>query len=410
MIDVTGILLTKTRRDLRRRLAQFVAIGLTVFLGVLLFVATYAAYRNLGTSYQQTYQRLSFADLTATGGDPDRVAAAVRSADGVAAVATRSRAQLPLVIGDDKLLGQVIGAPVGQPAAVNRVDVTAGDRLSATDPDGVLVEQHTAKTFGLAPGDRLQVLGGSTWRTVTVRGIADSAEYLYPASSRQNVLGDPHSFAVVFAPEQTVQTLAGTAATRQALVRLTPGGRDSGAAAQVTGQLRAAGATAVQAQADQASNAVLQQDLTGYAELSVAFPALFLTAAAIAAYVLITRLVLAERRVIATFLAAGVSRGTASSPAPSPRCWASWPVRSRPRRSPTPTPPASASRTRSCASIRSSSCSVSCSDSWSASSAVPPRPSPPPGSRRPRRCAAAAAPSARPGGWAGRSPGPIGCR
>lgn len=310
MIGVTGILLTKTRRDLRRRLAQFAAIGLTVFLGVLLFVATYGAYRNLDTSYQRTYQRLSFADLTATGGDPDRVAAAVRSVDGVAAVATRTRVQLPLRIGEDKLLGQVIGAPADQPSAVNRVDVTVGDPLSTADPDGVLVEQHTAKTFDLAPGDRLQVFGGSTWRTVTVRGIADSAEYLYPASSRQDVLGDPHSFAVVFVPEQTARTLAGTAATEQTLVRLTPTGRDSGAAAQVTGQLRAAGATAVQAQADQASNAVLHEDLTGYSELSVAFPALFLTAAAIAAYVLITRLVLAERRVIATFLAAGVSRGT----------------------------------------------------------------------------------------------------
>ena len=303
---MTGILLTKTRRDLRRRLAQFAAVGLTVFLGVLLFVATYAAYRNLDTSYQRTYQRLSFADLTATGGDPDRVAAAVRSSDGVAAVATRTRAQLPVVIGGDKLLGQVIGAPVDRPAAVDRVDVIAGDRLSAADPDGVLVEQHTAKTFDLVPGDGLRVFDGSGWRALTVRGVVDSPEYLYPASNRQNVLGDPHSFAAVFAPEQTVQTLAGTAATRQTLVRL----RDPGAAAQVTDQLRAAGATAVQAQADQASNAVLQQDLTGYSELSVAFPALFLTAAAIAAYVLITRLVLAERRVIATFLAAGVSRAT----------------------------------------------------------------------------------------------------
>lgn len=43
MSPVNRILLTKTRRDLRRRLAQFAAIGLTVLVGVLLFTASYDA-------------------------------------------------------------------------------------------------------------------------------------------------------------------------------------------------------------------------------------------------------------------------------------------------------------------------------------------------------------------------------
>lgn len=308
MSGVPGILLTKTLRDLRRRLAQFAAVAVTVLLGVLLFVSSYDAYRNLATSYDRTYDRLHFADLTATGGDPQKTAAAARGADGVTAITTRTQQDVPLRIGADKLLGRVAGMPVGSQPAVNRVDVTQGRGLSASAPDGVLVEKHAADTFGLAPGDRLRAFDGGRWHTLTVRGVAVSPEYLWPARNRQEVLADPHSFAVVFAPERTARTLAGDA-TPQTLVRLSEKARDSGGAGAVAAQLREAGAFDVVERADQASNATLREDLKGFEQLALGFPVLFLSAAAIAAYVLITRMVLAERKVIATFLAAGAPRG-----------------------------------------------------------------------------------------------------
>ena len=55
------------------------AIGATVMLGVLLFVASYDSFRNVQASYDRTYARTHFADLTVTGGDSDAIAAAVRS-------------------------------------------------------------------------------------------------------------------------------------------------------------------------------------------------------------------------------------------------------------------------------------------------------------------------------------------
>ena len=61
----------KTLRDLRRRLPQVAAISVTVMLGVLLFIVSYDSFRNVQASYDRTYARTHFADLTATGGDPD---------------------------------------------------------------------------------------------------------------------------------------------------------------------------------------------------------------------------------------------------------------------------------------------------------------------------------------------------
>ncbi|MFC4493398.1 ABC transporter permease [Streptomyces ovatisporus] len=307
------ILLTKTRRDLRRRLPQFAAVGVTVLIGVMLFVAGYDAYRNLGSSYEHTYSRMHFADLTASGGDPSEVAAAARAEHGVSDVATRTQGRAPVRFGDDELLGRVAGLPPGAQPAVNKVDVIAGHYPRRGDDHGVLIERHTAETFGLAPGDSSEIFDGERWHTVTVRGVADSPEYLWPALSRQQVVGDPHSFAVVFAPQPSLRKLAGGASmTSQTLVRLTAGARDGGGGAEerVAERMRAAGASEVQPRSEHPSHSALNEDLKGFSQLSVAFPVLFLAAAAVAAYVLITRLVLAERKVIATFLAAGVPRTT----------------------------------------------------------------------------------------------------
>ncbi|MFW6695380.1 FtsX-like permease family protein [Streptomyces sp. MAR4 CNX-425] len=310
MTGVKRTLLAKTRRDLRRRSAQFAAIAVTVLIGVTLFISSYDAYRNLAASYDRTYAQLRFADLTASGGDPDKVAAAARDAAGVAATAVRTQAEVPLRIGDDKLVGRVVGLPADRPAAVNRVEVTEGRGLGSggSGDDGVLLEKHAAGTFGLGPGDTLRAYDGKRWRSLTVRGVVISPEYLWPARNRQEVLADPHSFAVVFAAEDTARRLAGPQAHRQTLVRLTGSARDDGTAGEVAERLRRAGAVSVTDREDQPSNAVLREDLKGFQQLAVAFPLLFLSAAAVAAYVLITRLVLAERKVIATFLAAGAHR------------------------------------------------------------------------------------------------------
>ncbi|MEV0210178.1 FtsX-like permease family protein [Streptomyces sp. NPDC050788] len=302
------ILLTKTRRDLRRRLPQFAAVAVTVMVGVVLVISSYEAYQNLRASYDRTYARLHFADVTATGGDPRQVAAAARHMSGVSAVSSRTQGDLPLRIGGDKLLGRVVGLPAGTQPAVDRVDVTSGRYLDPGDPTGVLVESHAAKTFALSPGDRLRAFDGTAWRTVTVRGVVDSAEYLWPARSRQDSLDDPHSFAVIFAPEATARSLAGPGATSQTLVRFTDDARGSATTKRAAADLRKAGAVDVTPRSEQASVATLKEDLTGFQQLGLTFPLLFLAAAAVAAYVLITRLVLSERKVIATFLAAGAPR------------------------------------------------------------------------------------------------------
>src|ERR1700757_946655 len=116
---MSSALQKKALRDLRRRLPQIGAIGVTVMLGVLLFVASYDSFRNVQASYDRTYVRTHFADLTVTGDDADTIAAAVRNAAGVDRVATRTQDDRPMMIGATKLVGRVVGMPPANGHEIN---------------------------------------------------------------------------------------------------------------------------------------------------------------------------------------------------------------------------------------------------------------------------------------------------
>ncbi len=57
-------------RELRARRGPFLAVIVTVVLGVALFGASYDAFLNLTSSYEQLYAETRFATATAVGGDP----------------------------------------------------------------------------------------------------------------------------------------------------------------------------------------------------------------------------------------------------------------------------------------------------------------------------------------------------
>jgi putative ABC transport system permease protein len=303
---VTPTLRRKRRRDIRRQWPQFGAVAVTLFLGVALYGASSDAYRNLGASYRELYARLRFADLTVTGGPVDEVARSAL-ADG-AAVQVRTVADVPMEVGGRKLLGRVVGMPPSGQPAVDRVMVLSGTGLDPSDPTGVLVEQHMAKEFHLVPGDRVRVLGPSGWIQVTVRGVVASPEYLWPARSRQEVLAPRGSFGVLFVPATFAATVAPPGTPRQ--VAVYAGTAPAPAIASLAATARAGGALDVQLQADQPSNAALLEDVQGFGQMALMFPVLFLSAAAMAAYVLLGRIVRSQRGQIGMLAANGMSSRT----------------------------------------------------------------------------------------------------
>jgi putative ABC transport system permease protein len=300
----------KLLRDTRRQWAQTLALIVTVFLGVALYAASHDAYGNLRDSYSHVFTAQRFADLwvtTSTTQQAQHVADTVADDPRVAAVAVRTQADLPFLVGQDKLPGRAVGIPVGHQPDVDRLTVLSGSY--PTTEDQVAAEQHLAEHFDLHPGSTLQIHGQDGWQQVTVSAVVSSAEYLWPARSRQEPLTTPDDFGVVFAPQPLIDRIAPAAAVQpQAQILLTDAARADGALAPITTEVTDLGGASVINREEQASNSLLQEDINGFDQLSYMFPLLFLGAAGMASYVLLTRRVDSEREVIGMLLASGVSR------------------------------------------------------------------------------------------------------
>ena len=301
-----SVLSRKLRRDLLRRKAQFGAVAITVFLGVALFAASYDSFQNLETSYRRTFTAFRFADLTVTGGDVAAFATRAGGTAGVAAVEARTVADVPLRIDGKKLLGRMVSMPDGRQPAVDRVKVLAG-AYPAAGAGALLVERHLADHFGLGPGDELEVGGQAGWVRTSVAGVVSSPEYIWPARSRQEIFTTPENFGVVFVPENTARRLA-PGGPNQVVVYYAEGADGSALAARLGAAARDLGAGEILTREEQPSNAALNEDLQGFEELSVFFPFLFLVAAGMAIYVLLTRMVHAQRPQIGVLRAEGYGR------------------------------------------------------------------------------------------------------
>lgn len=302
-----GVLAVKLRRDVRRQRGQFLAIMVTIFLGVALFGATYDAYRNLVVSYETAFTEYRFANLTVDGGRTGAIAEALRAREDVAAVATRVEADVPLEVEGRELLGRVVGLPAGRQPSVNRVEVQAG-RLPSGGSRGVLAEQHLADAFDLRPGDSLLARGPGGELRLEVTGVAASPEYFWPARSRQDLLPGSREFGVVFAPDRLAERIAGLDGPNQIVAYYRGGDPDAAATPALARVAERLGATGVQTRAEQPSNSALQQDVRAFEELAILFPLLFLTAAALATGVLMRRMVTAQRPIVGMLRACGYTR------------------------------------------------------------------------------------------------------
>jgi putative ABC transport system permease protein len=290
---------------MRRQRWQFLAVGTTVVIGVMMFAATYDSYRNLTASYEQTYDRLSFADMTITGGTDD-LADTLLEIDGVDTVTVRHSADLPITIGLTTLRGRLIGMPSDNQPDVNQIDVHDGEYLSSDGSFEAVAEVHVARTFDLGVNDTFTVVVGPGQRFDVV-GVAGSAEYIWPAPSTQEVFADPEQFGVFFVDEELVSQLPSSTSVRETLVLYDNGVVTEDIDGLVHHAATDSGATSILTQADQPSNSTLQLDVEGFGQMAIAFPFLFLTAAGMAVYVLLTRIVFSQRSIIGTLRASGMS-------------------------------------------------------------------------------------------------------
>jgi putative ABC transport system permease protein len=302
-------------RDLRASLAQSVALIVIVMLGVASYVASIASYRDLGTSYQRTYDQLKLADVSfGVQSAPESLASDLRAVDGVQSVTARlvvdTGLVMPAVNGEaqDPIRARLIGMPADAQPSVDDIQLLEGTYFPAGQADAVIMESHFANYYHLGVGDTISpILNGQTIHLKAV-GIAASPEYLVVSPSKQEIFPSVRSFGVFFVPQAELQNRLGLEAiVNNFVVLLKPGADQSTVVTAIQGLLAPYGLEDTTLQKDQPSNAALSADLEGFRELAFLMPFVILLVAAISVYVMLGRQVRAQTPQIGLMKAIGYS-------------------------------------------------------------------------------------------------------
>ncbi|MEJ2212272.1 MAG: FtsX-like permease family protein [Anaerolineae bacterium] len=311
----------KLWRDIGQQKWQFTALVVVILLGVLSYGGMIGMIDDVEASLDDTLDRLHFQDFVVRlqSPVPEAAAADVTAVDNVQAATGRFVMDTGLYIADDNQgHARLVGMPVDNQPPVNELYIQDGRYLQTGDDMAAVVDHHLAEYYGYGPGDVLHPIVDGQRLDVEIVGVAVSPEYLMAVASSENVLPSPGSFTVLFMPQATVQRLFGAAgqinevnvllddqapaAVQQAIPAVEAA---LGAATQGAAQVR----TVVE-RADNPSYNLLRLDLEGGREMMAMVPSMFVIIAAMSIYVLLNRMVQAQRPQIGVLKALGYSQGS----------------------------------------------------------------------------------------------------
>jgi putative ABC transport system permease protein len=314
-------------RDMRERWLQVVGVSLIIALGVAVYGGLASSIPWRLTSFDKSYDMLNMFDvkLELTPGsylDPAELAQTVRSiphADWIDDV--EARLSFPTSVdastSEQYLLvsGQIIGIDVvdGGPV-VNKLHVTSGRELAAGDAGRpvAIVEENFANFHALEPGDRSLLIGGGHVLEPVGSGI--SPEHFMVVEEESGVMGAmaQERFVVLFVPLETAQDIAGLPGLVNEVLVTARDGLEESDLDQLKAEISDAVAQAfpqtginLEKRTESRPYRVLHDDIVSDEELMNTLSYLLLLGAAFAAFILIGRMVDAQRREIGINMALG---------------------------------------------------------------------------------------------------------
>jgi putative ABC transport system permease protein len=317
-------------RDLREHWMQVLGISIVIALGV-------ALYSSLGStvpwrliSFEKSYEVLNTFDvrLELTPGsylDAGRLEQTVRSiphGDWIRQVDLRLRVPTSIdasTSGQTVLVsGEIIGVDLSQGGPqVDKLHITSGRGLQAGDGGQpvCVVEHNFADYYGLEPGDRaIRISGGETLQPV---GVGMASQFFMVVQEGSGALGAyaQDRFAALFVPLETAREITGLPNQANEVLITTVDGVSEANLDQLKVELQdrmeqafpEVGAS-LEKRTENLVYTVLYNDIGGDQEMFETISTLLLLGAAFGAFILIGRIVEAQRREIGINMALGVSR------------------------------------------------------------------------------------------------------
>lgn len=301
----------KLWRTIKSTKGQFLAVAAVVAVGISVYIAMSTAYLNLEQSKDRLYRNYNFADyyfhvIKA----PEQVTRQIEALPGVTVATGRIQKDLPIIKeGDQRATARIISYSLPLEDGVNRFKLLSG-RIFEENPQGggieILVEPQYAAANKLTFNDTINIVAEERKVSLTLTGTATSPEFIYPMKDAASFLPDPKAFAIILMPQsQAQQILDLTGQINQVAVKLAPGADQEKIAGQIENILEPYGNLTSYPRKQQLSNAVLQGELDSLKASAKFLPAIFLGIAAAIQFVMLGRMIKAQRMQIGVMKALG---------------------------------------------------------------------------------------------------------
>jgi len=310
----------KLWRTISRTKGQFIAVVAVVAIGVAVYIGMTTAYYNLNASKEKFYRDQNFADYYfQVVKAPQQVTKQIETIPGVAGVTGRIQKDVALVNDFSKrATARLTSYTMPVKYEINSLQLLKGrffadetmaalpGESSRTGDIEILVDPQYAEGNQLNFGDTVNIVAEGKTIPLTVVGTATGPEFIYLMKDAGTLLPDPKTFGVIMiSRERAEEILNLKGQINQVLISLVPGADADRVARQVEDVLEPYGNLASYPRKQQLSNAMLEAELDGLRASSRFMPAIFLGIAAAIQFVILSRMVRAQRLQIGIMKALG---------------------------------------------------------------------------------------------------------
>jgi putative ABC transport system permease protein len=298
----------KLLRDLWHVKGQAMAIGMVIAVGVAMQVMMTGLVTSLNDTRAAYYDRYRLADVFAPATRaPDRLVNRLAAIDGVATVEARvtGSALITLPDLDRPVRAQAVSLPNLREPRLNGVYLTDGRMIDSDHSDEILLLQAFANAHDLRPGDQIHATMNGARRSFRIVGLAQGPEFLYTTAPGE-MIPDDARFGVIWMSRSALAAAYDmNGAFNEVLLSLSREANEPAVLDAVDRILAPYGGFGAYPLADQASNRFISEEISGLEAAAVGVPPIFLAVAAFLLYIVISRMVQAEREEIGLMKAFG---------------------------------------------------------------------------------------------------------
>ena len=305
------MLTRKLRRDLWGTKGLLATIVILIVIGIMSFVMFLTLSLNLDSSLQAYYSQCRMADFwvdveKAPLHDLQRVA----QIPGVSEVRARISfpVSLDIAAATRPISGRVISLPDEPAPVINQVLIQRGGYFTGLRHEEVLINEGFARSWGIHPGDRINVLLNGKSQELTVVGTAMGSEFALTIPP--GGLPDNRNYAILYIPETFAEEAFDyQGAANQVVGLLTPEyqGRGRLVFERIETFLKPFGEPQVTERDDQPAHNLLSARIEQMRTVNLIIPSLFLIVAALIMNILMMRIVEQQRTIVGTLKAIGYS-------------------------------------------------------------------------------------------------------